>query len=240
MRSRFIVSTALVLAAMTAAPALAAQPDVVAPDDTFAGKTYPEWSAAWWQWSTAQPAEHHPLSAAIDFNGTADPLANCAQSQSGPVWFLGGVVGNGGSTVQRDCAIPPGTALYFPIGNAECSSIEADPFFGATADSRGDCAVTFIEDFLKQSSLKAEVDGVSVGGLVHQRVTSPNFRFSLPRCPATNVLGVKCSRKGGESVDNGYYLLLRPLPAGPHVIHFTAAFPAFAFAVDITYRLTVG
>jgi hypothetical protein len=235
MRIKFFVATVAALGLLAAPSARAAtQPDIVSPTATYAGKTYAEWSASWWQWSLPQPAAHHPLSGAIDAEGTADPRAGCDRGQSGPVWFLGAVVG-GGTTVTRHCTVPRGIALYFPVGNTECSSIEPKPFFGATADARRRCAEKFIDRFLDVTRSAAQIDGVEVGDWPARRVTSPDFAFSLPPCPAANVLGVDCALGGGRAVDNGFYLLLRPLAPGPHVIHFTNSFPAFDFTMDITY-----
>src|SRR4051794_7034156 len=176
--TRKVLAAAIVLAGLLAVPqsTLAVGPDVVAPGSTYAGSTYAQLSAAWWQWSIAQPAAHHPLSGAIDDHGTADPLARCDQGQSGPVWFLGGVV-NGGSTVTRDCTVPRGTALHFPVGNGECSDLEEAPFFGATASERRACAIDFIDTYLDKGSLRASVDGIAVPDLARYRVTSPDFGF---------------------------------------------------------------
>jgi len=34
---------------------------VIAPDFVIAGRTYGEWSAAWWQWATSIPVSSNPL-----------------------------------------------------------------------------------------------------------------------------------------------------------------------------------
>ena len=44
------------------------------------GNSYSEWSARWWQWALSIPAATNPV---LDETG-----ANCAQGQSGQVWFL--------------------------------------------------------------------------------------------------------------------------------------------------------
>jgi len=41
------------------------------------------------------------------------------------------------------------------------------------------------------------------------------------------------------SVDAGFYLLLRPLKVGKHVIHFGGTFDEFNFSIDTTYIITV-
>src|SRR5437899_1087429 len=53
-------------------------PGVFAPSSKPFGKTYGEWSAAWWQWVLSIPKRDNPL---------ADPTGEkCAVGQSGPVW----------------------------------------------------------------------------------------------------------------------------------------------------------
>ena len=117
-----LIATLLVLAG--AAPSSAdlganslKNPRVVPPGSTAYGQTYAEWSEAWFQWSFSLPVTAHPLF------GTAD----CSAGQSGNVWFLGGTFGASGIGVVRNCTIPAGKALFFPIinnwaDNTDCSS----------------------------------------------------------------------------------------------------------------------
>ena len=242
---RRLTMVAVLAAMLPAAPAIARDAvDVVPVGGDYAGRSYPEWSAAWQRWAIVQPAAHHPLSGPIDDAGTEDPLARCRQGQSGPVWFLGGVLVTGADvddpfTVNRRCRVPGRTALYFPVANAECSSIEAPPFFGADERARRLCAAALTDGY-DVGSLSATVDGgPAVRDLRKQRVQSPDFKFKLPRCPAANVLGVDCALRRGRSADDGYYLLLRPLRPGRHVIEFSATH-AFGFSLHITYELHVG
>jgi hypothetical protein len=41
------------------------------------------------------------------------------------------------------------------------------------------------------------------------------------------------------SVDDGYYVMIKPLAPGSHTLHFHGTVAAFGFALDITYHLTV-
>src|SRR5262245_12168272 len=91
---------------------------VLPPQSHAYGKTYAEWNAAWWQWSLPLPVEGHP------FLGCP---TSCEEGQSGHVWFLAG------GPSECSCSVPPGTALFFPLANAECSSLEDPPFHGDTA-----------------------------------------------------------------------------------------------------------
>ena len=47
-----------------------------------------------------------------------------------------------------------------------------------------------------------------------------------------------------EAIAEGYWVMLNPLPSGPHVIHFTGSLCVTSdfssiFDVDVTYNLTV-
>src|SRR6266852_4277799 len=98
-------------------------PQIISPTDKFHGLSYGEWEAKWWQAAFAIPivGGDHPL-----FSGGA------FGDEKGMV-FLSGVGGN--PTIP--ITIPAGTALFFPVINFECSSLEAPPFFGANeADQR--------------------------------------------------------------------------------------------------------
>jgi hypothetical protein len=65
-------------------------------------------TAQWWQWALSIPVSVNPQT---DTTGE-----NAVVGQRGSVWFLAGVFG--GSTVMRECTIPQGTTLFFPVINA--------------------------------------------------------------------------------------------------------------------------
>jgi len=98
-----VVVVTLPLSAMAENP----NPGVLPPHSHTYGKTLGEWSAAWWQWAAGIPAENNPLR---DETGE-----DCGIDQSGKVWFLGGTQGG---AVERECTVPPGKALLFPVLNA--------------------------------------------------------------------------------------------------------------------------
>jgi hypothetical protein len=193
------------------------------------GLSYSEWSARWWQWFFSLPIDSSPLF------GTAD----CSFGQSGPVWFLGG-----GPSPRPNCTVPAGTALFFPIINAECSNLEGN---GTTdSDLRG-CA-NFIESLIDPATLNATLDGVPLTSLSQYRVQSPLFTFGP--LPANNLITYFCIAQGegcpaapagttGISVSDGFYLMLHPLPPGSHTLHFHGEIPVANFVVDMTYHLTV-
>ncbi|MBI4584377.1 MAG: VCBS repeat-containing protein [Planctomycetes bacterium] len=172
------------------------------------------------------PVDQNPI---LDMNG-----AVCHEGQSGKVFFLSGA----GTTepVTRACAVRPGTPLFFPLINAECSTVEPPPFFGGNAAELSDCAGSF---FSAGDALSCAIDGVALQGLERFRAQSPVFEFSMPA--ENNLLGLP-GVTSGLSVSDGYWLLLAPLRRGEHTIHFTAALasgPMQGFSQDVTYHLRV-
>src|SRR5262249_9630524 len=88
---------------------------ILSPDSRPYGRTYGEWSATWWQWAFSIQTPDNPL---LDETG-----AKCGVGQSGPVFFLAGVINVSGSA-ERTCSVPSGRALFFPILNFEDNPVE--------------------------------------------------------------------------------------------------------------------
>ncbi len=224
------ISVALGLASlmsMVAVPAWAGPGKVIPPQAHAFGKTYAQWAATWWQWGLTLPVEGHP------FLGCP---ASCDEGQSGPVWFLAG------GPAECACSVPVGKALFFPLVNAECSSLEDPPFHGENAAEERECA-KYWADHIVVESLFCEIDGQPVRNLGAYRVVSPQITFTAPTPWVYGAVG-----GAGTSVGDGYYLLLAPLSAGDHVVHFggMSHFDAgelgpdpVDFGVDTTFHLTV-
>lgn len=192
------------------------------------GHTYGEWSAAWWQWAFAIPAAQNPI---LDETG-----ADCARGQSGHVWFLAGTFGG---AVERTCDVPAGTHLFFPVANVVWVQFFTDPPFSIPELRE---LLTFLSG---DATLTAEIDGVPVRSPTSYRVQSSVF---TPSMPDDNIYGVgeeQCGRGADgnfechPSLDDGYYLMLHPLPPGEHTIRFTGSLPNIGFDTDVTYRLHV-
>jgi hypothetical protein len=197
------------------------QAAVVPPVAKVHGKSYAEWSAEWWRWALSLPADQNPFfDDGVSVNG--------ANGQSGPVWFLTGVINESG-VATRTLTVPKGVMLFFPVINTEASTVEAPPFFGSNEAELRAAALSF-----SLANVVAEIDGKPVANLENFMVTSPMFEFGLPE---NNVLGVPAGT--GFSVSNGVYLMLTPLSVGQHVIHFGGTFADFDFTLDITYVITV-
>jgi hypothetical protein len=187
---------------------------------------YGNLAAAWQQHVMRIPVPANPT---VDLTGV-----NALVAQSGPVYFLAGAPTT--DPVVRHVTLPPGKHLFFPLVTVECSTVEAPPFFGSNYVELSQCAGSF---FAPSDVLSCTIDGVAVANLQSYRAQSPLYTFRMP--PQNNILGLP-GVKEGLSVADGYWLLLQPLAAGTHVIHFTALLTTgigAGFSQDITYHINV-
>lgn len=195
---------------------------VIPPNAQIQGKSYGDWGAAWWQWAFSLPVDQSPL---FDENGSCVHGAN---GQSGKVWYLAGVF-NVSGRAERNCTIPTGKMLFFPIINIECDTLTPPTLDGDEATLRA-CA----RQYGIFSNLVAEVDGVAIENLEGYIAETPRFAINLPE---NNILGLPAG--SGSGVSKGASLMLAPLSKGKHTVHFSGTIPEFAFTLDITYYLTV-
>lgn len=204
-------------------------------DSVLAGK--------WWQWSLATGATAQ--------TGEDPYLVDCALGQQGSVWFLGGSFG---SVEERICmeSLPRGKRLFFPLINVEVNeSADSDECDfagvpGCTVEERRELADGALteqgngaipeEAFgtrVYACQLGATVDGVPVqyDGVPIVRVQSPPFMYE----------------GDPETIADGYWVLLPPLPKGEHTISFAGAIcdiagpptdPPF-FKPEVTYTLRI-
>ncbi|MEP7218539.1 MAG: hypothetical protein ABI876_06460 [Bacteroidota bacterium] len=211
---------------------VSSQSDIVGgiykPDSRPYGKSYAEWSAAWWQWVFSQPVTDasgkviHPLfdSTGANFNATT--------STSGSVIFLGGSLSPKSPFTRT---IPSGKALFLPMLNTF-----ADTTGGWTPDSMRvalDAAVGKVTD------VSAEIDGQAVATPKSYQFRSALFSTTLPDrnfyqywgnpIPAGTII---------PYLSDGYWLMLAPLSTGAHTIHFLGR-TSDGILQDITYKLTV-
>jgi hypothetical protein len=207
------------------------QPAFLPPVANYLGWSNSEWSAAWWQWVLSMPADQNPI---LD---TADASAG----QSGKVWFLGGTFGGIedppgliSGEADRSTTIPTGTALFFPLINVECSTLDLPE---AGEEDLSACAALFA-DFIDPSSLFAEIDGKSISNVEAFRVVSQTFEIGP--LPDNNILGATPGAIA-DAVSDGFYLMLPPLSVGEHTLQFGGAadLGGLVFSQDITYHITV-
>jgi hypothetical protein len=212
--------------------------------------SYGEWSAKWWQWILQIPAATNPN---LDATG-----ANCAEGQSGQVWFLGGSFGTLPSPITRDCTVPAGRSLLIPALNQADGAGLLDcggpaPFNVPCADFTfgGKTGLDALREEAKVSqdnptSLQLSLDGVPVSDLTSYRAQSPVFSFSLTSDNVISFLLAFFGLPGPEppgtytpAVSDGYWVMFTPLPPGHHTIHVEGVPAGGSGTGGVTYYLTV-
>jgi hypothetical protein len=200
------------------------------------GQTYGQWSARWWQFAVQQTS--------LDFCAPGTPQS--------PVTFLAGTAG---PPVTTPCTIPTGQSVMFPLFNVEWSVAEAQLQQGSTGQScfvpgvpSGTdyaallaCATAGADHATRAGAvLAADVDGTKLQNLTHYRAVSPPPPFDVTAVDR-NPFGIPA--RPTQAVADGFWIILTPLSAGTHTIHFSATVPfpelGFTFVLDQTYRLTV-
>jgi hypothetical protein len=95
--------------------------------------------------------------------------------------------------------------------NSECSYAEFPNL--KTEKQLRQCSKQMQDSVIR---VQATVDAISVGDLNKYRVQSPLFSFTLPR---NNILRLPAYITT-QSVSDGNWVFLKPLPVGKHVIYF--------------------
>lgn len=208
-----LVTSLLFVSTLFWMPVYAADEPTVPPTKSVEGHSQTEWSRAWWQWAGSFEWNDSPVA---DKTG-----ALCANKQNGPVWFLAGTYGT--HRTIRTCKVPRGKYLFFPLINyvvmppvdrkVNCMAVTT------TAASKTDDPYALI----------LEVDGIRVRNLTaYRQATKKCFDMGIFSEPRTHIF---------PSAANGYYVMLKPLSPGRHVLNFGGALPSMLQSV--TYTLEV-
>ena len=220
-KTRTITAVLLLVALGLVLPmdvALAHQ-EIFSPTSSAFGTNFDEWTGQWWQFVLSFPAANNPL---IDATGE-----RCVPGQRGPVWFL---MGSPGGAVTRTCSIPEGKALLFPVIN----SVDVNTTSQTVKELRAEIA-PFIDS---ATNMSVEVDGTPIKQFVKSqgkfRVRAAAFAVTLPE---DNLFGLAAGTYS-PAVDDGFYVMLKPLAVGHHIVHFHAD-AAGGFSSDVTYHLNI-
>ncbi|MGZ5574088.1 MAG: hypothetical protein ACXWEO_03595 [Methylobacter sp.] len=187
------------------------------------GSSYSELSARWWQWALSIPANINPI---LDTSGV-----NCAQGQYDDVWFL---AGDFGGAVKRNCTIPLGKPIFFPVIN----SVAYKPLGSETLLS---LRKLLNDSMALVTKLEVTIDGgktMALSDLANFRVRSPSFTVIVPSNGLLPQGQTKVPGNTDSLVSDGYWLLLSPLSGGAHTIIMHAE-NSNGYVADVEYDLTV-
>jgi hypothetical protein len=93
-------------------------------------------------------------------------------------------------------------------------------------------------DFI--TNVSCTVDGVDVDNIADYRVVSPQFSFTAPNPWIFSDPDVLTGP--GAVVSDGYFVILRPLSVGQHVLRYAGEFDfggGAVFPLDMTYTINV-
>jgi hypothetical protein len=221
------------------------------------GATIGDWSAKWWQWALQIPAGSNPL---LDQTG-----ANCGQGQKGPVWFLAGTFYPINYPVTRNCNIPRGKSIFFPIANYVWVQTYLDDPNNTETDYRQcvsglpprpdmfcDNGITPVagglEATLEEDKLNGKTEPI-IFNFASPIVRAQSPVFKVKHWPEPNVFynlpavanNGSNGYNDGDIVSDGFWVMLPPLKPGKYVLKFKATGDDAAATVwqDVTYNLTV-
>jgi hypothetical protein len=236
---RWIVMVVSIFLALTlAAPVAFGQPGQSSTASGASGKL----AATWWQWALSEPADTNPLIGG--YTGGPQCDGQLLSPTQGNTWFLAGSFG--ASAVERTCAVPAGTQLFFPVFNAAYLRVPTDP--GDTEAHLFDQAHGYVDAALadRKFSMVVTVDGKAVPNKSIVRAEAGVFSGESPFFVSeTNPSGFY------EAVTDGLWVTLPALSKGEHTIAwkvsapnadtdpFTAGVQKDFLPQDITYHLTV-
>lgn len=218
---KILFSASIILA--TNSHALSFEDSMVQPGELVAGKRLDEYANTWWQWTYTMPKEISPVR---DTTGRY-----CHVGQQGEVWFLAG--GYGSSKIKRICEIPEGKHIFFPVinmaywprneGSISCESVKRS-------------AALNNDELL---SIEVELNSMKAQNPAETRLASEN---------CFNLLGLVPKEFNPPNVypaaTDGYWVMLKPLSKGTHVLKFNAMYDrekgAYSkMAQDIEYEIVV-
>lgn len=194
--------------------------------DSPFGIPYKQWIVKWWQWDISIPVPEHP-----NTNYTPGKCSIGQDAQS-PVWYLP-VPFTEEQQSERTCVIPKDKAIITALLSGECDL--SDPRL-TTDDTIKQCAKEG-DDY---GSIQVLLDGVDLKyDLMQNRIMSDFYNITIPE---NNFFQTKAGTF--RSIIDGYFLFLKPLPAGEHKLEFKVSVlnpskTEYNYFQDVIYHLNI-
>lgn len=198
------------------------------PGEVPFGQTYTEWCKAWVKKVYTLPCEGHPL--------LHDEADNSIHDAEGPVTFLFGSLGG---KVKRTIRIPEEKGIFFPVLNYMATyPCPYSGFKPAPGQSLNDFLQHAASDIVNQgTNMTVTLDGMRLTDLHPYHMTTDIFYIqALPEliCLDNCVTG-----ELQPVLADGYWVMLRPLSPGKHVLNYKGSYAKLGWVVDVTYVIEV-
>ena len=165
-------------------------------DGVVADVAQGQWSSRWWQWA----ANFDGKPPYQDRDGT-----RCAMHQDGPVWFLAGT--DGSFDAVRSCTIPADRHVFVPLITWFVAAGDAGETEALSCTQKQQRAANFADHVYTGLVL---LDGRPIGQFQRMRAAGETCFTLTSDHPAVAT--------------DGYWLMLKPLPPGPHTLAVAAAY----------------
>ena len=179
------------------------------------GLSYKELLAQWWQWGLSIPQSASPL---MDATGE-----NAFTGQRGKIWFLSG---NNGGVDEREITIPADTPLFIPILT---NLFFDDGTYGPVSEAE---VRAYLDDFAASATtLELSINHQPLPRAAIYHVQSNVFTTAFPE---HNIFAGFDIPKGiyDISLADGYFVMLKPLSVGTHVIKMRGETADFSSYVE--------
>jgi hypothetical protein len=187
------------------------------------GKTYGAWTVEWWQWILGIPKRINPV---IDISGDYTTMNQKNQD----VLFLAGKLAEKEEDIpDRSCNVSDQKSILIPVINCESNPLENPELkteYDISQRAKRD------EDTIVQK--QCYVNGKYVEP---QRVISDPEVFDV-RMVEDNLFDVSGGGTTRASAD-GYWVFLRPLPKGEHIISFQGSCESGRLHSGAVYKVNV-
>jgi len=187
------------------------------------GRTYGNWTVEWWRWVLGIPTSINPV---LDRTGKN---ANVGQHNEDVLFLAGKLADEDRNVPDRFCTISSKKSILFPVINCESNKLE-HPELRTDQDIVE--RVKRDEDTIVRKDCFVDGKRIPV-----QRVKSDPIVFEL-KLVKDNLFNAK----GGQSTrasSDGYWIFLKPLPVGKHVISFQGSCEYGRLNSGASYHLEV-
>lgn len=181
---------------------------LISVNSSYYDRPYKYWTQKWWEWNLSFNETSHPNT------GYSDKKCGSGQTPESPVWFLVQPFPypNPDANFERTCTVPQGKAIITPTQSGYCN--DSDKFDPHTDVGLINCA--------KQGNEDTTVEYVTIDNKTYKnyqegrRVLSDFFNAKIIK---DNVF--RYEKEGNfKSVVDGYYIFLKPLGPGKHILEY--------------------